>query len=76
MVRRWYVEAFALSDAYYPTVFYAMMSFFLVSKVLALRSVRIKTDEVHSFHLNEHLASHQYLDRYLPYLTREQAVWV
>ena len=76
MVRRWYVEAFALSDAYYPTVFYAMMSFFLVSKVLALRSVRIKTDEVHSFHLNEHLASHQYLDRYLPYLTREQALWV
>ena len=75
-VSRWLVPAFALSDPYYPTAFYAMMSIFLVSKVLALRSKRVKTDEVHSFHLNEHLASHQRLDRYLPYLTREQALWV
>lgn len=74
--KRWNVEAFSLSDPYYASVQAAMLSLALRPILLNLRERRRKTDEVHSFHLREYLASHQRLDRFLPYLTRGQALWV
>jgi hypothetical protein len=74
--RRWNVQAFALSDEYYAAMQAAILSLSLRPILLNLRERRRKTDEVHSFHLREYLASHQRLDRFLPYLTREQALWV
>ncbi len=73
--KRWNVEAFSLSDPYYAAVQAAILALSLRPILLNLRDRRRKTDEVHSFHLREYLASHQRLDRFLPYLTREQALW-
>lgn len=73
---RWDVKAFALTDPYYGAVQRSLLSMHLLPKLLNLRLKRCKTDEVHSFHLREYLASHQGLDRWLPYLTREQALWL
>lgn len=73
---RWDVQAFALTDPYYGTVQRALLGLQLLPKLLNLRLKRCKTDEVHTFHLREYLASHHELDRWLPYLTREQALWL
>lgn len=75
-LRRWYVEAFALSDDFYPVMSRAMLMPHCFTKLLNMRDARCKTDEVHSFHLREYLASHHQLDRFLPFMTREQALWV
>ena len=74
--KRWNVEAFSLSDPYYASVQVAMLSLVLRPILLNLRERRRKSDEVHSFHLREYLASRQKLDRFLPYLTREQSLWI
>lgn len=73
---RWDVSAFALTDPYYGTVQRALLALQLLPKLLNLRLKRCKTDEVHTFHLQQYLASHHKLDRWLPYLTREQALWL
>ena len=73
---RWDVQAFSLTDPYYAVVQRAMLALQLLPKLLNLRLKRCKTDEVHSFHLREYLASHHRLDRWLPYMSREQALWL
>ena len=73
---RWFVQAFSLTDPYYAVVQRAVLALQLLPKLLNLRSKRCKTDEVHSFHLREYLASHHRLDRWLPYMTREQSLWL
>lgn len=75
-LNRWHVSAFSLSDSFYPAMSWAMLMPHCYTKLLNLREARCKTDEVHSFHLREYLASHHRLDRFLPYMTREQALWV
>lgn len=73
---RWDVEAFNLTDPYYGVVQKSLLALQLLPKLLNLRLKRCKTSEVHSFHLREYLASNQGLDKWLPYLTREQALWL
>ena len=71
-----YVEAFTLTDPYYGYIQWMLLSQQALLKLLNLRLKRCKTEEVHSFHLRQYLASHRGLDKYLPYLTREQALWL
>ena len=73
---RWNVQAFALTDPYYAFMQRVILGHQLLPKLLNLRTKRCKTDEVHSFHLNQYLTSHHRLDRWVPYLTREQALWL
>lgn len=73
---RWDVQAFSLTDEFYSYCQRFILGQQLVAKLLNLRTMRRKTDEVHSFHLREYLASHHRLDRWLPYLTRDQALWL
>lgn len=73
---RWNVEAFSLTDPYYAFMQRVVLGQQLLPKLLNLRTKRCKTSEVHSFHLTQYLASHHRLDRWLPYLTREQALWL
>lgn len=75
-IGRWNVEAFSFSDPYYPVVFRAVLALQLLPKLLNLRLGRCKTSEVHSFHLGCYLASHGGLDYWVPYLTREQSLWL
>ena len=73
---RWDVQAFSLTDEFYSYCQRFILGQQLLIKLLNLRTKRRKTDEVHTFHLREYLASHHRLDRWLPYLTREQALWL
>lgn len=69
---RWWVGPYSITDPYYPAVYSSILSGMLVLELIRLRRERIKTNEVHSFHLREYLASHNALDRYYDYLTHEQ----
>ena len=73
---RWNVEAFALTDPYYAFMQRVGLGLILIEEVSNLRLKRCKTNEVHDFHLRQYLASHHKLDRWLDYLTREQALWL
>lgn len=44
----------------------------------AIENIRLSacfTHEVHSYHVHQYLASHSKLDKYMPYLTRSQAMY-
>jgi hypothetical protein len=73
---RWNVQAFALSDNLYNAAYHAILYLSLLPKLMNLRLARCKTNEVHSFHLREYLASHGRLDRFLPFMTMEQALYL
>lgn len=73
---RWDVKAFGISDNLYPTAQHALLYLTVLNKLLNLRLRRCHTYEVHSFHIREYLASHGQLDRYLPYLTLKQALYL
>ena len=73
---RWDVQAFGLSDTLYNVAQHAIMYLNILPKLLNLRLKRCKTNEVHSFHIREYLASHGKLDKYLPYLTLKQALYL
>ena len=75
-ITRWYIPAFNLTDSLYTASFYAILYLNIFTKLLNLRLARVKTLEVHSFHLREYLASHDYLDSYLPYMTLKQKLWL
>ncbi len=75
-ITRWYIPAFNLTDSLYTASFYAILYLNIFIKLLNLRLARVRTLEVHSFHLREYLASHDYLDAYLPYMTLKQKLWL
>lgn len=73
---RWFNVQFAMSDNLYVAVFLAALAEFILPKLLNLRLARCKTNEAHSFHVRMYLASHGELDRYLPYMTLKQSLWL
>lgn len=73
---RWNVSAFGTTDTLYHTAQHLIFYLAILPKLLNLRMKRCHTAEVHSFHIREYLASHQYLHRYLPYLTHKQAMFL
>lgn len=75
-LHRWDVKAYAITDPYYPSVRHSVMMGDVVTKILNLRLKRCKTAEVHSFHLKQFFKSHHGLDKYFPYLTRKQAMFL
>lgn len=75
-IARWHNVQFAMSDSEYCTTFWTVMTVHLLPVLLNLRTARCKTMEAHSFHVRMYLASHGELDRYLPYLTLKQSLWL
>ena len=73
---RWFNGQFIMSDNLYATVFMAKLYESLYPKLLNLRHARCKTIEAHSFHIQMYLASHSRMDRYIPYLTLKQVLWL
>lgn len=73
---RWDVKAFALSHSLYAMTQRAIMFLNLVPKLMNLRLERCKTHEAHSFHIRQYLASHGGLDRFMPYMTLKQALYL
>lgn len=75
-IYRWFNAQFIMSDNLFCTVFFTTLHMLVLPELLNLRLKRCKTPEVHSFHVRMYLASHQGLDRYLPYLTLKQSLWL
>lgn len=73
---KWNVEAFGLSDSLYNSAQHAIFYLNLLPKLLNLRLKRCKTLEAHSFHIRQYLASHGYLDKYMPYLNLKQILYL
>lgn len=75
-MERWYNTQFNMAHDLYCTTFITMLQSNLLQKVMNLRLKRCHTYEAHSFHVRMFLASHNELDRYLPYLTLKQSLWL
>lgn len=73
---RWHVRAFGHSDSLYATAQHGQLYMHLVPRILNLRLKRCKTPEAHTFHIKNYLASHGRLDRFLPYMTLKQKLFL
>lgn len=73
---RWHNPQYGLSDDLYIPVFLAIMYINLVPAIVTFRLKSCMTNEVHSFHLRQYLASHGLLDVFLDFMTRSQALFL
>ncbi len=73
---RWTVPGYQTTDSYYQLALHAVLSTHAFNRLLNLRQVRCHTNEAHSFHIREYLASHSGLDKYIPYLTLYQKLYL
>lgn len=73
---RWYNAPYNGVDDLYAGAFIGIMFIHMPKALMNIRKRACKTVEVHSYHIQEYLASHGRLDRYLPYLTKEQALFL
>lgn len=73
---RWNNKQFALSDNQYLHAHLGLMYLNLVPVIINLRLEACKTNEAHSFHVRQYLASHGSLDVFLDNLTLKQALFL
>lgn len=73
---RWDIPSFNMSDDLYAAAQLAIFYLNFLVKLLNLRLKRAKTNEAHSFHIREYLASHSKLDRYIDYMTLKQKLFL
>lgn len=66
---------FSLSDDLYVAASLGIMYLNLVPAILNLRLEACRTNQAHSFHIRQYLASHGFLDVYLDTLTKRQALF-
>lgn len=74
--RRFYYEGYEISNDMFPTVFWTNIYSMLPSRLMLIRARLTHTQETHSFHIEQFLASHQYLHEFLPYLTLYQKMFL
>lgn len=60
----------------YPAIFMEGLYDKLPSEIMNIRKMNTRTEFVHDYHLWAFLGSHQRIDKYREYLTREQAMWL
>jgi hypothetical protein len=73
---RWFNEAYLNTDDLYLQHYIGELYMSMAKAIENLRWANCNTRRAHSFHIREHLASHGRLDRYLPYLTKSQQLWL
>lgn len=73
---RWKIDAYILLDSFYLPAHHAIMYLNILTKLINLRLKRCKTNEAHSFHIKQYLASHFGLDAYYNQLTLEQILFL
>lgn len=74
-IGRWVNTQYGLSDELYPATWLGIMYLQLVPTILNIRLEACKTNEAHSFHVRQYLASHGFLDTYLDTMTTKQALF-
>jgi hypothetical protein len=73
---RWYNVQYVLTDDLYIPAFWGLLYLHLPNAIQQARLRSTRSDEAHSFHVREYLASNGGLDRYLPYLNTRQRMWL
>lgn len=73
---RWVNQQFGISDPLYPATHLGIMYLNMVPAILEFRLEACKTNEAHSYHIRQYLASHGFLDAYMNLLTLKQALWL
>jgi hypothetical protein len=73
-MNRWVVSGFTITDNLYLASYMGQLYLHLIAVITNLRLSKCKTNEVHSFHLNQYLKSHGFIDQYLKQMTRAQAL--
>lgn len=73
--RRWMNVQYQNTDNLYTSAFLGILYGMLPGAIENIRGRATFTHEVHSYHVQQYLASNSRLDRYLPYMTRAQAMY-
>lgn len=73
---RWNVAGYGVVDDLYAASQMGVMFSQMLLELLNIRLENCLTNEAHSFHIRERLASHNRLDAYLPYLTLKQSLFL
>lgn len=74
-LRRWNNAQYSNSDNLYFAGMLAVLYAGLPGAIENIRGGMTFTHEVHSYHVQQYLASNSKLDKYLPYMTRSQAMY-
>lgn len=72
---RWDITPFVLLDSLYAAAQFGVMILNIVPAILNIRLKKCKTNEAHTFHIKQYLASHGFLDNYFPYLSKNQILF-
>lgn len=72
----WYNNNYCYLFDEYPAMFLNTLFTTLPGAILNIRKKAIRTEYVHDYHLWAYLGSHQRIDKFRDYLTREQAMWL
>jgi hypothetical protein len=72
---RWVNKQFSISDDLYVATYMGQLYLHLVQAIFAFRLQACKTNEAHSFHVKQYLASHGMLDVYLSEMNKQQALF-
>lgn len=73
---RWWNPSFAMTDEMYLPALWGSLFRNMVPAIMNQRLSFAKTNNAHSYHIREYLASHGHLDDYLPYLDTRQRLWL
>lgn len=73
---RWNVAGYSLVDEHYTAAMLGTMFSHLPNEIVNARLERCHTNEAHSYHIREYLASFNGLDRYIPYMTLKQKLFL
>ena len=72
---RWVNNQFTLSDDLYVATYVSQFYLHMLQALISIRLETCRTNEAHSYHIQQYLASHGFLDSYLDKLTKEQALF-
>lgn len=73
---RYTVQGFNNTRVNYPTLNLNALYGSLPTQILNIRFDLIKTEQTHSFHITQYLASHGRLDKFIPYMTLKQKLYL
>jgi hypothetical protein len=74
--QRWFNPQYGISDELYFMVQLANMYLAIFQAIVSFREEASRGNEMHSFHQQQFLASHQGLDQYMTQLSLPQIIWL
>lgn len=75
-IKRYTVVGFNNIWKNYPVLNLANLFCSLPAQIMNIRLAAAKSEKTHSFHIGQYLASHQRLDKYLPYMSLKQKLYL